>query len=311
MKKATPYARKIAAQYHIDLQAVSPSGPDGEIIASDVEKAHSGRKSIREVPVTPLASRIAAEKGIDLSKIRGTGIGGKISKADVLAASGTEEIPLLPGELRVPMSPMRLRIRDQMTKAAQVPTATVITRIDATALLAKRRELKEKGSAVTLNDLILFAVSRTLAKHKRLLCSYDENNVILKQEVNLGVATSVEDGLIVPVVREADLLSLGELSDAVRALVEKARNKTITNPDCEGHTFTVTNLGMYDVEWFTPMLNLPDAAILGVGAAVKEGRKFTMRLCLTYDHRLLDGAAAACFNRDLKAFLERARFEGS
>lgn len=311
--KSSPYARKIAKQYHIDLQAVRPSGLHGEIQSADVERAHEGRERTREVPVTPLAMRIADSLSIDLSKIHGTGPGGKISKADVLSATGSIEPELMPGELRETLTGMRKVISERMTEAAKVPTCTVTTKVDMTALLSAREKYnKSHDPHCSINDLILFAVSHALTEHKRFLCSFDRNSVIYKNEINLGIAVAVEDGLIVPVLKNADLLTLSELASSAHELVRRARNRTLQTEECRGNTFTVTNLGMFGVEAFTPLINLPDAAILGV-CAVSDGclimndkpvvRK-VMRICLTFDHRMLDGSEAAKFNLDVRKYLE-------
>lgn len=313
--KATPYARKIAKQYHIDLSAVEPSGPGGAVLARDVERARAGHKRLREVPVTPLALRIAASMHIDLDKVKGTGIGGKISKADVLAAAGRTESVLQPGELKKSMSPMRRSIAAQMTAAAMVPTTTVTTKVDVTALEDLRLHHNEHAAVhYSVNDLILRATAKALTKHREMLCSFAGDSIIYKTEINLGMAVSVEDGggLIVPVLRGADQLTMDELSACAHELARRTRDRRISPEECKGSTFTVTNLGMFGVEAFTPLLNLPDAAILGVcsiynGVTVKEGavevRKL-MHLCLTIDHRVLDGAAGARFNLTVKEYLE-------
>ena len=250
--KATPYARKIAKQYHIDLSAVTPSGPGGAVLARDVEKAREGYKRTREVPVTPLAQRIAESMHVEV---------------DVTA-----------------MEDLRLHHNEN----------------------AKIR--------YSVNDLILMAAAKALRKHRQILCSYAEDSIIYKPDVNLGMAVAMEDGagLLVPVIREADTLSADELASKAHDLARRTRDKKISPDECSGSTFTVTNLGMYGVEAFTPLLNLPNAAILGVcsiydGVAVKNGavevRKL-LHLCLTFDHRALDGAVAAKFNLTMKEYLE-------
>ena len=311
--RATPYARKIAKQYHIDLAAVTPTGPDGTVRERDVIRAKEARTKRSEVPVTPLAQRIAESMHIDLGSVRGTGIGGKISKGDVLAAAGKDNYLLSPGETREVMSSMRSHISRTMTEAALIPTVTLTTKTDVTELT--RRRLAYNASHrehISVNDLVLKAVCGALQKNRRMLCSFSGDSIIYKHDINLGMAVSVEDGLLVPVIREADSLTLTELSDAAHDLARRARSKRISPAECEGSTFTVTNLGMYGVEAFTPILHLPNAAILGVcsiydGVAVKDGavevRKL-MHLCLTFDHRVMDAAEAATFNLSVKEYLE-------
>ena len=315
--KATPYARKMAAQYHIDIEAVEATGAHGEITSRDVERTRAGRLMAREVPVTPLAVRIAEARHIDLSRVRGTGIGGKISKADVLRATGRIEPELKPGERREVLTGMRRIIADRMTEAAQIPTCTVTTKADVTDLIEVREAFNSSHDEhYSINDLVLYAVVRALREDRTLLCSYDSDSVIIKDAVNLGVATAVEGGLLVPVVKDADVLTLQELRDAVKGLVKRARQKTLMPDELKGNTFTVTNLGMYGVEAFTPLINPPDAGILGI-CAVTDGVKVTdgqlsirsfMRLSLTFDHRLINGAEAAAFNLLIKRYLEDKAF---
>ena len=311
--RATPYAKKIARQYHIDLAAVTPSGPGGAVIAKDVEAAHEGRQRVREVPVTPLAERIAKELHVSLDRVKGTGLGGKISKADVLLAAGRKDIDLMPGELSQTMSSMRRAIAAQMTEAARVPTVTVTTKVDVTRMNDLRDEVNSRGDVhYSVNDMILLAVAKALLKNKRILCSYAGDSIIYKNDINIGIAVSVEEGLLVPVLRYADTLSPEKLAAKAHELIRRTRTRKITPDECKGSTFTVTNLGMYGVEAFTPMLHLPNAAILGVcsiyeGCAVRNGavevRKL-MHICLTYDHRVLDGADAAKFNLTVREYLE-------
>ncbi len=281
--KATPYARKTAKQYHIDLSAVTPTGPDGAVKARDVLRAREGRQRIREVFATPLARRIADSMHIDLEGIRGTGIGGRIGKDDVLHAAGKADYVLQPGELRESMSSMRRVIAASMSEAAAIPTVTVTTKVDVTRLQEMRLHHNGKSKIhYTVNDLVLMAAAKALLKNKRLLCSY------------------------------ADTLTPEELAEKAHDLIRRAREKSVTPDECSHSTFTVTNMGMYGVEAFTPMLHLPEAAVLGVcsiydGCAVKDGavevRKL-MHICTTFDHRLLDGAQAAVFNLAVREFLE-------
>ena len=312
--KATPYARKIAKQYHIDLSAVTPTGPGGTVRERDVVRAKEGRQSIREVPVTPLAQRIAEQLHVNLERVKGTGLGGKISKADVLNAAGRKDVVLEPGELSQTMSSMRRAIAAEMTEAAAVPTVTVTTKVDVTQLTELRLAHNSRKGAVhySVNDLVLMAVAKALRKNRRLLCSFAGDSIIYKSDINLGLAVSLEEGLIVPVIREADALTADELAEKAHEMARRARDKKLSMDECRGSTFTVTNMGMYGVEAFTPMLHLPNAAILAVcsiyeGCAVRDGAveaRQLMHICLTFDHRVLDGADAAKFNLTVREYLE-------
>ena len=315
--KATPYARKMAAQYHIDLKAVQASGGHGEIVARDVERFHEGRLMTREVPVTPLAMRIARARHIDLNTVAGTGIGGKISKEDVLRATGSIAPELKVGEERETLTGMRRIIADRMTESGKIPTCTITTKVDMTELLEIReRYNREHEDHYSINDLVLYAVVQALKEHKEILCSYDNGSVIHKSDINLGVAASVEGGLMVPVIMGADSMSLSELREAGHSLIRRSRNKTLMPDELKGNTFTVSNLGMYGVEAFTPLINMPDAAILGIcavsdGAMVRDGQlllRRVMRICLTFDHRLLNGAQGGEFNMTVRNYLENKEF---
>lgn len=311
--KATPYARKIAKQYHIDLTAVTATGPGGAVVEKDVERAHEGRQRTREVPVTPLAVRIADSMQIDLKNVRGTGLGGKISKNDVLAAAGRQDDEMYPGEVREVLSGMRRAVAEKMTQSYAVPSVTITTKVDVTGLLELRAEYNTcHKERITINDLVLSAVAKSLVKNKRLLCSFDCDSIIYKDAINLGLAVSMDDGVLVPVIRNADQLELKELAQKAHDLAKRAREHRLSPDECAGSTFTVTNMGMFGVEAFTPLINLPDAAILGVctvsdGCIVKDGlpqvRK-VMRICLTFDHRAMDGAMAAKFNLAVREYLE-------
>jgi pyruvate dehydrogenase E2 component (dihydrolipoamide acetyltransferase) len=181
-------------------------------------------------------------------------------------------------------------------------------------MAAREQHNAESRIRYSVNDLILMATAKALAKNRNLLCSFDGDGIIYKPGVDLGVAVSTDDGegLLVPVIREADTLSADALALSAHELIKRARERTVTQGECEGSAFTVTNLGMYGVEAFTPLLNPPNAAILGVcsiydGVAVRNGavevRKL-LHLCLTFDHRTIDGVQAAKFNLAVREYLE-------
>lgn len=311
--KATPYARKIARQYHIDLTAVTPSGPGGAVLERDVIRAREGREKSREVPVTPLAERMARELHIDLNTVKGTGIGGKISKADIIAASGQRSAELQPGELREAMSPMRRAIAAAMADSLAIPSVTVTTKVDVTRMEELRASVNSGGKIhLTVNDLVLAACARALKKNRKMLCSFAGDSIIYKTSINIGMVVSLPEGILVPVIRDADTLALPELADAAHDLSRRARNHRLTPSECEGSTFSVTNMGMYGVEAFTPVIHSTNAAILGVcsiygGVSQKDGRieaRKLLHICLTFDHRLLDGADAAKFNLSVREYLE-------
>ena len=311
--KATPYARKVARQYHIDLTAVKPTGPGGVVLERDVVAAREGRQKRLEVPVTPLAQRMARSLNIDLHNVRGTGIGGKISKADVLKAAGRGTGEMAPGEHREALTGMRRIIAEKMAASVAIPTVTVTTKVDVTRLSEMRDEHnRTHAHHYSFNDLILAAVAKALAANKRMLCRFDGDGIIYVDDVNIGMAVALDEGLLVPVIRNADRLSLDELSGVARSLARRARERHLSPDECRGAAFSVSNMGVFGVEAFTPILNPPDSAILGVCAVsdawmIRDGvplvRK-VMRICLTFDHRVMDGAQAAKFNLSVREYLE-------
>lgn len=273
-----------------------------------------------KVQASPRARRLAEEHGIDLRTITGTGPGGRIVEEDVRRAIAQREQlrePVVEGTT-IPVAGMRGAIARRMMESihgsAQV---TLATEVDATELVRLRKRLSPElerlhGVHLTYTDLLVKAVAIALREHPRLNARWEEKIIRILPEVHIGVAVALEDGLVVPVVRNADRLGIVEISRAIAALSEKARAGKLTYEEMTGSTFTITNLGMYDIDVFTPIINPPEAAILGVGRIVEkpvvvEGRvevRSTMTLSLTFDHRIVDGAPAARFLQRVKELVE-------
>lgn len=262
----------------------------------------------RRIIASPKAKRIAREHDIDLATIEGTGRDGRITEEDVQRTIETVER----GEEHVPIRGMRATIARRMQESLQATAQlTLFTEADVTALVDCRRRLKEEFD-VTYTDLILKAVAHTLTDHPHLNATSTEDEIVLHTEVNIGVAVAVEEGLQVPVIRDVAGRTLREIAEATKAVAEKARAGRLTKDDITGGTFSVTNLGTYDVDGFTPIINPPEVAILGVGRivrrpALEEGQvveRSMMTLSLTFDHRVVDGAPAAAFLKDVKRRLE-------
>ncbi len=298
---ATPYAKKLASENGIALSKVPPSGRHGEVVGADVEA----------VLATPLAKRIAADKGIDLTTISGTGIGGKITKEDVLRvgiveAAGDDSVLRMTG--------MRKAVARNMAEASLVPTVTENTEADVTKLLELRASLNEdREEKISINDFVLKAVAKALSRHKNLLVSMGEEDTIIQHShVNLGMAVALDEGLIVPVITDADQLGLEALAKKARDLAVRARSGKLQQSEYTGSTFSVSNVGMYGITSFTPIINLPNAAILGVCGirdelVLKNGQVAVakkMGLSLTFDHRLVDGVPPAQFLVTLRKLLE-------
>jgi len=298
---ATPYAKKLAADNGVALADVPPSGRHGEIVGADVEKALA----------TPLAKRIAADTGVDLSAVTGTGIGGRITKDDVLRAGAVEAAG---DDVVVRMTGMRKAVARNMAEASLVPSVTESAEADVTALLKLRETINAgREEKLSINDFVLKAVAKALLSHKRLLVSMGEGDTFIQHgHVNLGMAVALDEGLIVPVIMDADKLGLEELAAKAKDLSTRARNGKLLQSEYSGSTFTVTNVGMYGVTSFTPIINLPNAAILGVCGirdrlVLEDGQvaaKKIMGFSLTFDHRLIDGVPPAQFLATLRKLLE-------
>lgn len=298
---ATPYAKKLASDNGIALSDVSPSGKHGEVVGADVEA----------VLATPLAKRIAADKGIDLRTVSGTGVGGKITKEDVLRVGIIEAVG---DDTILRMTGMRKAVARNMAESSLVPTVTESTEADVTKLLELRASLNEnREEKISINDLVLKAVAKALSRHKNLLVSMGEGDTVIQHHhVNLGMAVALDEGLIVPVIVDADQLGLEALASKAKDLAARARSGRLQQSEYTGSTFSVSNVGMYGITSFTPIINLPNAAILGVcgirdelvlrNGQVAAAKK--MGLSLTFDHRLVDGVPPAQFLVTLRKLLE-------
>lgn len=274
--------------------------------------------------VSPLARRLAAQNGVDLATVTGTGMGGKISGKDVLAASAKPRpapVPVSPprpgsdGEI-VPHSLRRRTIAQRMVEAAAIPTLTADMEVDLTALFARRRSVEGNGASVL--GMIAEAAIAALLQHRRLNAHWREDAMVQFGAVHLGIAVDTPEGLVVPVVRNAESLNARGLTDAIAALADKARAGTLRPQDMEGGTFTISNPGsMGPVVRAEALLNPPQVALLGLPGivrapvAIKDGDAWAMavrpllRLSLSFDHRALDGGPVIAFLNTLKATLER------
>jgi pyruvate dehydrogenase E2 component (dihydrolipoamide acetyltransferase) len=308
---ATPAAKRLAKEKGISLEAVTPSGSVGQIKAADVQAAGT-------VKATPLARAMAADTGIDLKTVSGTGFGGKVTRADLAVAQAPEApaATVSDGDMLVPHSAMRKVIARRMSSShTHIPPVTQTSVADVTALMALREQINanKEGVRVTVNDFIVMAVARALREQPHINASYTEAGLLLKKHVNVGIAVALPEGLIVPVIRDADQLTLRGISAAAKELQQKAKEGRLSPDDYTGGTFTVSNLGMMGVTAFTPIVNEPESAILGVCATEQRlemdeagniTKRLKMPLCLTYDHRSIDGAQAAIFSNRVVQLLE-------
>ncbi len=323
----SPRARHLAHEKGVDIHELKPSGPGGRIIERDVRAYLAQRPAI-----TPIAQKMATEAGLDIRALQGTGIGGRITKKDVLAAlekerpSQQEATPspsdLVEGENpvleRIPLTGVRKVIAQRMDESVHTTArVTLIMEVDATEFVHMRERLKAHvadtwGFAPGYNDLLAFIVARTLPHYPYMNARITADAIEILAHVNLGIAVDTDRGLLVPNIKHAEKKSLRALGETFRELVQQARSGRIAPDHLHGGTFTITNLGSFDVDAFTPVINLPEAAILGVGRiapkpVVKENDiviRHMMTLSLVFDHRLVDGAPAARFLQAIKEIIE-------
>lgn len=288
------------------------------------------------VRISPLARKTAAKLGVDYSGIKGTGPMGRIVQKDILAAAETVKaapavaaapaapkpaaqtagsVELMDGDEVVKLSGMRKVVAERMTKSAQeIPVVTQNVKIDVTDLMAFRKKVNnELGVKYSLNDYILKAAAKALRNNRHILVSIDGDKIIKRAHVNIGMAVALDDGLIVPVLKDADKMGLDEISRAAKDLAERARTNKLGMDEYKGSTFSISNLGMFGVETFDPIINQPDSGILGVCAVQDElvmdeegniSKRQFMRISFTFDHRLIDGATAAKFELAIRELLE-------
>ncbi|GAQ25924.1 dihydrolipoamide acetyltransferase family protein [Tepidanaerobacter syntrophicus] len=271
------------------------------------------------IKATPIAKKLAKENGLDLSQIQGTGPGGRITEEDVKnymasKTAGTKEKEEKAEVEKIPMDNMRKIIAQRMKQSwTQAPHVTENIKIDATEMVDFRSKLNmNEKIKITFTDIIVKACAIAIKKYPNINWSTDGEFIIKNKNINIGVAVALENGLIVPVVRDVDKKSLKEISDCIKDLSIRARENRLQPDETIGGTFTVTNLGMYEIDSFTPIINPPESAILGVNRIYQEPAvindnitiRQSMTLSLSFDHRIIDGAAAAKFLLYLKQVLE-------
>jgi pyruvate dehydrogenase E2 component (dihydrolipoamide acetyltransferase) len=310
---ATPSARRLAAEKKVDLAAVTPTGKHGEVRERDVQ-------ALGSVAVSPLAKKIAAETGIELAGVKGTGPGGRITKADLpsataegRAASAVAAEPAA-GDQRVPLTQIqKITGRRVLQSHLEIPPVTCQTKADVSELLLVREKLNAAADRkATINDWVLKAVAKTLQANPRVNSVLDGTDVVYRRAIDIGMAVATPRGLLVPVVRGVDSLTLGDLAAATRDLSTRAKEGKLAPRDMEAGTFSVSNMGMLGITAFTPIINQPQVAILGVCSIEQELRldngqvaaHSMIGLSLTFDHRVLDGAEAALFLKSMKELLE-------
>lgn len=318
---ASPAARRLAKENSIDLAQVKGTGADGMVTEADVTRfMEEGARAV-EVLATPAARKVAEQRGLKLAEIRGTGIGGRITEQDVLAIEAQARAPVLPlaapsaaplAARVFPFAGMRQAIAEHMVESLHnMAQLTMMIEVDATELVKLREQVKADFE-VTYMDLMVKAVAKTLKRHLMLNTTLIGEEIHQLESIDIGVAVALPEGLIVPVVRDADKRTVQEIALELRRLAQGARENTLSVDEVTGSTFTITNLGNYGIDGFTPIINAPEAAILGVGRIAEQvvvhqdqiARRKMMVLSLTIDHRLVDGAPGADFLKSLKELLQ-------
>ena len=319
---SSPRARLRAEENGVNIAAVPGSGPEGLVIERDVNAY-----MVNKPAVTPLAANIAKAQGVDLSGVTGSGSNGKIKVFDLpggspAAAPAAQESPAAVQQSRgthtEKMSGMRKAISRNMLASKETNAQTNHRiKVDMTAAIALRKQYKDLGIKISYNDIIVRACAKALADMPIVNASVDGDDIMYHDYVNVGTAVSVPGGLIVPVIKDADIVGLSGIAVRSAELIEKARDGKLADADYHGGTFTVSSLGMFDLDDFVAIINPPESAILAVGKIAKtpvvvtdeEGEdaiviKSMCALCLSYDHRIIDGAEAAKFLQKVKNYLQ-------
>ncbi len=271
----------------------------------------------QKINASPLAKRIAREKGIDLRLVKGTGEGGRITKQDVLNYIASLEKKEKETFKEVPLSGIRKTIAERLSKSFHsVVPVTETMEIDVSELMKAFRELKEKSSVkISLTAVFVKLIANLLSEFPEFNAHFDGEKLRIYSDANIGVAFDTPEGLLVPVIKRANGKSIEEIAKEILEMADKVKNKTYTLDDITGSTFTITNLGMLDIDIFTPVINPPEVAILGIGRARKvpelteNGIKFAEKIwfSLTFDHRVIDGAPAARFLKRLAELCKKPK----
>ena len=278
------------------------------------------------IKVSPVARKLAEEYGIDLKQVKGTGPGGRIVREDVSKAveEAKARPTVLPAVERakvIPLTGMRKVIADRLAYSARtalhIPLTIEVDMTEAVRFLEEVRPEIEESADVRLSytDVLVKVVAKALEEHPIVNSIVVNEQIEILEDINIGVALALEDGLIVPVIHKANKKSVIEIAFTMKRLIEKARQGKLLTKEASGGTFTVSNLGMFGIDLFAPIINPPESAILGVGRIVKKpvvmGDKITVRsmmtLTLVFDHRVMDGAVAARFLQTIKQILENPR----
>lgn len=329
--RATPLAERVAGSYGVNLQTVTPTGPVGRIIKADVEEYVRRRPLpppvFDKIRAVPAARRLARELGVNLTRIHGSGPNGRIQSSDVRQAAvqaETQSAPDVPSDRpairrTIPLTRMRRVIAHRMAASVrEAPQFAVSMDVAMSRAMEMVDDLRSTAGPdepkMTVTAFLVKACAWALRRHPGINAAFDNDHILEWSDVNIGVAAAVDEGLIVPVIHQANLLDIREIAARLTDLNTRARQGQLRGEDVQGGTFTISNLGMFGVDRFTAILNPPEAAILAVSRAAKrpvvtdDDRIEIQRLAdftLTADHRVIDGALAGRFLADLKQAVER------
>lgn len=289
----------------IEAAVVAPTTKSEETVAVPEEKIVEGVEE--RVIASPVAKRLAKEQGIDLTQIIGSGPKGRIVKEDVMGL--VEKVKVMPRVREViPLTGIKRTSAERVSLSARIaPHSTITMEVD----VSNAANFREKVG-VSYTEMLVKAVAKALTEHPIMNSTLENEKIKIFADINIGVAVATERGIIVPVIPNADKKSLKEIASILKKLVAKAKQGRLSKEELSGGTFTITNLGMYGVDLFVPIINPPEAAILGVGRVVEKPRvmekqivaRTAMQMSLTFDHRLVDGAPAAEFLQKVKQNLE-------
>ena len=311
-----------------DIAPVGPTGSGGPISADKPDDSPRPQRARRRY--SPAVLRLAEERDVNLDLIQGTGLNGRVTLKDVRNFLDTQPepdaspapvpqpAPMSGGDERVSLSPVRRMIAENMVRSAsQIPQAWTLVEVDVSGLVARRRAVRDdfrmrEGINITYLPFIMKAVAESLKENPLLNSSWDDDAIIYKRRINIGIAAAGRDGLVVPVVHDADTLSVAGLARKIADLTDRARRGVLTLDDVQGGTFTLNNTGALGSVLSQPLVNFPQAAILTTEAIVRRpvviGDGITIRsmmnLCMSFDHRIMDGAEASAFINSVKARIE-------
>ena len=326
-KEVSPLARKIAEEHGVDLKLVKSNGKrieKADVLAYVNETRQSPPQPasikstapslMRLMPASPKARRLASERGIDISTLIGTGPDGAVLVSDVPLEAATVSTA---DHLETPATIWRIMAERMSTSWTTVPHFYLVREMDATNLIEWRARVtdiveRRTGIKPTYTDLLVKLIGFTLRDHPRVNAAWANRNTQINKQINVGIATAIEEGLVVPVIRNADNASISEITTQRKELIERAQNRKLRPADLSDGTFTLSNLGMYNVDAFSAIINPPQAAILAVGRIIERvvpvnGQvviRPMMVMTLSCDHRVVDGARAAQFLDDLANHME-------